>query len=114
MQLKAFLDNLQRFPESIEFQDAMAVIETAYEYSPTTFTNGKLVNLAGENEGSCKLFAFAKLQDLNEENTLACFGAYYRNDVLQNPESDNHQNIRNFMQTGWDGIKFDKVALTLK
>jgi hypothetical protein len=114
MQLKAFLDNLQRFPESIEFQDAMAVIETAYEYSPTPFTNGKLVNQAGENEGSCKLFAFAKLQGLNEENTLACFGTYYRNDVLQNPESDNHQNIRNFMQTGWDGIKFDKVALTLK
>ena len=114
MQLKAFLDNLQRSPKSIEFQDTMAAIGTAYVYSPTTFTNGKLVNQAGENEGSCKLFAFAKLQGLSEEDTLACFGAYYRNDVLLNPESDNHQNIRNFMQAGWGGIKFDKVALTLK
>jgi len=114
MQLKVYLDSLQHSPESIEFQDTMSAIGTAYIYSPTTFTNGKLVNQAGENEGSCKLFAFAKLQGLDEVNTLACFGAYYREDVLQNPESDNHQNIRNFMQTGWDGIKFDKVALTLK
>jgi len=114
MQLKKFLDNLQSSPESIEFQDTMAAIEAAYVYSPIAFTNGSLVNQAGENEGSCKLFAFAKLHRLSEEKTLACFGAYYREDVLQNPDSDNHQNIRNFMKTGWAGIKFENEALTSK
>ena len=74
-------------------------IDAAYTYAPTAFANGSLVNQAGENEGSCKLFAFAKINNLDEEKTLACFGAYYREDVLQNPSSDNHQNIRNFIQT---------------
>lgn len=114
MQLKTFLDNLQSSPELIEFQDTMAVIEAAYLYSPTEFKNGKLVNQTGENEGSCKLFAFAKLNNFNKEDTLACFGTYYREDVLLNPGSDNHQNIRNFMKTGWDGIKFENEALTSK
>lgn len=112
MQLNTFLVNLQTSPETIEFQDTMAAIDAAYAYTPTTFTNGSLVNQAGENEGSCKLFAFAMLNNLNEEQTLACFGAYYREDVLQNPDSDNHQNIRNFMQTGWAGIAFENTALT--
>lgn len=114
MQLKAFLDELQSSPESIEFQETMAVIEVVYLYSPTAFTNGELVNQAGENEGSCKLFAFAKLHELSEEKALACFGAFYYEDVLQNPDSDNHQNIRNFMKTGWDGITFENEALKTK
>lgn len=112
MQLKTFLDNLQASPENIDFQETMAVIETNYAYAPTAFTNGSLVNQAGENEGSCKLFAFAKLNNLDEEKTLACFGAYYREDVLNNPNSDNHQNIRNFMKTGWAGIVFENEVLT--
>ncbi len=114
MQPEVFSDKLQTSPESIEFQDTMAVIETAYAYTPTAFTNGNLVNQAGENEGSCKLFAFAKLNNFDEEKTLACFGVYYREDVLQNPDSNNHQNIRNFMKTGWAGITFDNDALANK
>ena len=112
MQLKIFLDNLQASPESIEFQNTMSVIETAYVYTPTAFKNGNLVNKAGENEGSCKLFAFAKLHGLSEDNTLTCFGGFYYDDVLQNPDSDNHQNIRNFMSTGWAGIEFENEVLT--
>ncbi|MEJ2116053.1 MAG: HopJ type III effector protein [Gammaproteobacteria bacterium] len=114
MQLKIFLDNLQTSPESIEFQDTMAVIESIYKYSPTKFKNGNLVNQAWENEGSCKIFAFAKLNELSEENTLACFGSFYRIDVLQNPNGENHQNIRNFMSSGWAGVEFDNQALTSK
>ena len=114
MQLKKFLDNLHTSPESIEFQDTMAVIESTYRYSPAKFKNGDLVNQAGENEGSCKIFAFAKLNELNEESTLACFGAYYRVDVLQNPDGENHQNIRNFMRSGWPGVEFDDQALINK
>ncbi|MFK7815984.1 MAG: HopJ type III effector protein [Gammaproteobacteria bacterium] len=114
MQLKDFLDNLQNSPNTIEFQDTMAVIDAAYIYTPVVFKNGDLVNQAGENEGSCKLFAFAKLNNLDKEKTLACFGAYYRDDVLQNPEGDNHQNIRNFMKTGWGGITFENDVLVAR
>lgn len=114
MQLKTFLDNLQSSPGSIEFQDTMTVIDAAYTYTPAAFKNGGLVNQAGENEGSCKLFAFAKLNGLNKEETLACFGAYYREDVLQNPDGDNHQNIRNFMKTGWAGITLESEVLVIR
>lgn len=114
MQLETFLDHLQASPETIEFQDTMAVIEASYVYTPVTFRNGSLVNQAGENEGSCKIFAFAKINQLSKESTLASFGAYYREDVLRNPYGDNHQNIRNFMKTGWSGIELDSETLVLK
>jgi len=48
---------------------------------------------------------------LDAQQTLACFGDYYRVDVLQNPEGVDHQNIRNFMTYGWDGVAFKGEAL---
>ncbi len=112
MTIDSFLQQLDTAPDSIEFTDTMAVIEARYEFTPTTFHNGGLVNDAGQNSGSCKLFAFARLQGLTEQQTLACFGHYYRDHVLKNPDGDDHQNIRHFMQTGWAGIRFDRPPLT--
>lgn len=114
MNIDAFLATLRNTPESIEFTDTMAVIESNYDFTPTGFTNGDTVNQADQNQGSCKLLGFAQLQQLNQAETLACFGKYYREDVLQNPEGDDHQNIRNFMQTGWDGVNFDGAPLSAK
>ena len=51
------------------------------------------------------------INNLSVENTLACFGAYYRDEVLKQPDADNHGNIRSFMRTGWDGISFVKMPL---
>ncbi len=117
-QTSIFIEQLKLEPQSIEFSDVIALIETHYHYHATDFENGvgsnKVNNLAGTNEGSCKIFAFAQLNELSEEQTLACFGGYYRNDVLKHPEGTDHQNIRNFMLSGWSGISFAKVALTPK
>jgi hypothetical protein len=114
MNLQAFLNTLNNQPENLQFTDTMAIIEALYDFAPTSFKNGHVDNGAGQNNGSCKLFAFAKLQNLNEQQTLNCFGAYYREDVLKNPEGTDHQNIRNFMQTGWAGVEFAGQALTEK
>lgn len=114
MRIEDFLHKLRTQSESIAFTDTIEVIDTNYEFTPVRFTNGSAVNEAGTNSGSCKLFSFAKLQQLSKEETLACFGAYYREDVLQHPEATNHANIRNFMITGWQGISFDGEALQLK
>ena len=96
----------------------MQCIDAAYHYQPSRFTNGlgewKLVNEAGENEGSCKIFFFAKENNLSEQSALACFGKYYRDDVLQNPHGSDHNNIRNFILYGWKGIFFEEKALRLK
>ncbi|RTZ67610.1 MAG: type III effector [Aquificaceae bacterium] len=114
MNLDTFLNKLNKTPEKIEFADTMAVIENNYDFTETAFSNGDLYNAAGENSGSCKLFSFATLQHLDTEQALACFGAYYRDDVLLQPEGNNHQNIRHFMDTGWGGIKFEGNALALR
>lgn len=109
-----FLEKLVVSPESIDFEETMAVIDRFYEFSPAGFTNGVLHNEPGQNNGSCKLFAFAELHGLNRQQTLACFGRYYRHDVLHHPDLQDHQNIRNFMKTGWDGIHFDAAPMTKK
>lgn len=115
MSLEQFLSTVKSQPEHIEFADTIQMISDHYEYTPSRFTNGPtLVNEAGTNEGSCKIFAFAQLNNLNEKETLACFGAYYRDDVLKHPEGSDHGNIRNFMEYGWAGIHFDQPALLEK
>jgi hypothetical protein len=111
MTLDAFLQKLNTAPNAVEFTDSIAVIDSLYEFTPTTFNNGELQNAAGQNNGSCKLFAFAKLQGLNKEQTLACFGAFYREDVLEHPAGTDHGNIRNFMKCGWDGIVYAGAPL---
>lgn len=114
MNLESFLEKLEQTPQSIAFTDTIATIEANYDFTPTAFENGLQHNAAGDNSGSCKLFAFAEIQNLSEAATLACFGAYYFEDVLKNPNGTDHQNIRNFMNIGWDGIAFYGSALVLK
>lgn len=114
MLLADFINKLNNKPEELSFSDTMSAVEANFDFSPTTFKNGETVNEAGQNSGSCKLFAFAQDQNLSVEETLACFGEYYRNDVLGNPEGDDHQNIRNFIKFGWEGIAFQGQALIKK
>ena len=112
MTLTQFLDQLQRTPNTISFDDSMAIISQYYDFTPTRFNNGDLINEADSNNGSCKLFAFAQLQSLTEQQTLHCFGDYYRLDVLQHPANEDHQNIRQFIKTGFSGLHYDGPALT--
>ena len=114
MNLDEFLTQLDKNPESIEFENTIAVIDSNYDYTPTAFTNGNVNNEAGQNEGSCKILAFARLNELSEIHTLHCFGIYFRKEVLKDPDGDSHQNIRQFIKNGFDGIKFAGEALRNK
>jgi len=111
--MKKFKTKLQENPTKVAFAETMQVIEDNYSFTPTAFTNGEIKNNAGENSGSCKVFAFAKLEQLSKEETLFCFGEHYQN-VLEDENGTSHQNIRNFMQFGFDGLSFEKQALELK
>lgn len=112
--MENFLNKIKVNQELITFQETIEVIESNYNFTPTTFKNGNQINNAGENNGSCKIFAFAKIHQLEKDQTLALFGSYYFDDVLKNPDGNDHQNIRNFMNFGWDGISFGGDALELK
>ena len=114
MTIKNLLDKIKVSPKTIEFSEVISTIDENYNFTPTAFQNGDTFNEAGKNTGSCKIFSFAKVQNLNKEETLACFGAFYRKDVLENPEGTDHQNIRNFMKFSWEGIQFEGEALGLK
>ncbi len=111
MRLEKFIKHLQQNPQQVSFEQTMQLIDELYAFTPVAFRNGVIENAIGENSGSCKLLAFAKLNKLSKLHTLHSFGDYYRIDVLQYPEGDNHQNIRNFMQTAWEGIEFTTEPL---
>lgn len=118
MNINDLISQLNTTPESVSFDNVMAVITEHYEYTPTRFTNGfgedAAINDAGTNEGSCKIFAFAQLNNLSKAQTLHCFGDYYRKDVLEHPDATDHANIRNFITDGWDGIHFENFVLEPK
>jgi hypothetical protein len=114
MSLAPFLEKINNnLP--VSFDETIAIITENYHYHPTEFINGlqehTLINQAGTNEGSCKIFAFAKIHQLDQQHTLNLFGEYYRLDVLNDPQGTGHQNIRNFMKYGWEGISFKGEAL---
>ena len=116
--LDQFVTQIKTNPEKIAFQDVISIIDEHYHYTPTAFNNGVgndcIINKAGENEGSCKIFSFAHEQQLEKNQTLHCFGQYFRNDVLNYPENTDHSNIRTFIKYGWKGITFEGTALTYK
>ncbi|HPN69681.1 MAG TPA: HopJ type III effector protein [Saprospiraceae bacterium] len=113
MSIEKFIEVLKSSPNEIEFGETISLIDLHYDFTPTAFKNGEVYNIPGKNSGSCKLLYFAKKMELTKEETLACFGTYYK-EVLANPEGDDHQNIRNFMVHSWDGVEFEGVPLKEK
>lgn len=107
-------EQLEKSADEIQFKDVIAFIDEHYDFTPTKFTNGNTVNEANQNNGSCKVFSFAELNSLSQQETLNLFGEFYREDVLKNPEVTDHQNIRNFIEFGWDAVSFEGKALKRK
>jgi len=101
--------------DRIAFNDTIQAIDSIYHFTPAEFRNGlgndAVINPAGTNSGSCKIFGFARLHGLSAAETLALFGDYYWQDVLGHPDGDDHRNIRTFMKYGWEGIVFSESPL---
>lgn len=96
-----------------DFADVITYIEENYNYIPSAFINGNQENTVDQNQGSAKVFAFAKLNDFSKDDTLKLFAEHYQA-VLKTPEGTDHNNIRQFMQNGWEGVKFENEVLTKK
>ncbi|MDY7559063.1 HopJ type III effector protein [Pseudomonas sp. 10B1] len=95
------------------FADTLAFIAKDYAYQPQAFTNGNVENVAGQNEGSCKLLGFALLEGLSDEETLLAFGEHYRS-VQATPEGSDHANIRSMIANGLAGVTFEGKPLKRK
>lgn len=107
--LDQFIQALQQ--PSHRFADTLAFITQHYYYQPCSFSNGPLHNAAGENQGSCKIFSLALLEQLSQEQALQAFGEHYQQ-VLATPNGQDHQNIRQFMLSGFAGLNFSQPALS--
>lgn len=109
-----FNANVEMSGDDLMFEDVIEMIDKHYENQLLQFKNGNIENKPGENEGSAKILSYAALSELDKETTLKLWGQYYR-DVKKNPDGDDHQNIRQFMANGWDGVPFENgIALTKK
>eukprot|EP00241_Pyramimonas_parkeae_P009262 CAMPEP_0114239076 /NCGR_PEP_ID=MMETSP0058-20121206/8258_1 /TAXON_ID=36894 /ORGANISM="Pyramimonas parkeae, CCMP726" /LENGTH=145 /DNA_ID=CAMNT_0001351215 /DNA_START=290 /DNA_END=727 /DNA_ORIENTATION=+ len=102
----------------VRFEEVMDMVGQCYTFTPTGYTSGaglpsEVCNEPNTNNGSCKVFAFAKLNDLDEEATLRLFCEHYEQ-VLGDPEGNSHLNIRNFMANGWQGLVMETSPLRLK
>lgn len=111
---EVFNANVEMDAGDLKFEEVIELIDTHYESGLIEFKNGDLVNGPGENEGSAKLLSYAALSEMDKDTTLKLWGQYYR-EVVKDPEGNSHQNIRNFMKTGWEGVPFENgIALTRK
>ena len=99
--------------DEANFADVIAFIEDNYTYTASAFTNGNQENAADQNQGSAKVLAYAKLNNLSQEDTLKLFAEHY-NAVIETPNGTDHNNIRQFMENGWNVVTFENDVLTAK
>lgn len=95
------------------FLDVISFIDDHYHYTPTTFRNGEVNNTSGTNEGSCKVFGFAKANRLNQTDTLSLFCEHYKK-VQDTPSGHDHANIRAFRYWGWQAFDMPQSPLRLR
>lgn len=97
-----------------QFTETIAMIEEYFDYLPVAFSVGAQKNAQGENEGSAKVFSFARFANLEAEPTLQLFCEHYAS-VVQSPDGTDHANIRAFMASGRSEVSFPNgLALTPK
>jgi len=109
-----FNANLEMGGDDITFEEVTELLDEHYESALCEFQNGGLTNKPGENQGSANVLSYAALANLDDESTLKLWGQYYR-DVKNTPSGTDHQNIRNFIKTGWNGVTFEfGISLTRK
>ncbi|OUS39641.1 HopJ type III effector protein [Oleispira antarctica] len=106
-----FLQQLQQ--DNFVFETTLEFIETHFNFTPSAFNNGGVLNSQEQNQGSCKVFSLAQLFELTQQQALCCFGQHYR-DVLATPEVDNHHNLRRVLKDGLGDISFDQFPLEQK
>ncbi|MDR3290058.1 MAG: HopJ type III effector protein [Rickettsiales bacterium] len=95
-----------------KFSEIQDLITKEYEYTANGFSIGDIYNDVNSNQWSGRVLSYAKLNGLNLQQTLELFGEHYQ-DVLNNPNTDTHKNIRALIKYGVNGVKFDGEKLLL-
>ncbi len=99
--------------KKIYFKEVLSIIDAEYDYIPSIFRNGNKINNASENPGSAKVLYFGKINNISKDDTLFLFAEHYES-VLEDPDGNSHQNIREFLQYGWEHVYFESPVLFKK
>ena len=83
--------------------DTVKMIDNEFDYFEVPFNCGDAQNAINENATSGKIFSLALIAGLDKDTTLNLFGEVYRD---LSPSGSDHQNIREFIKSGIDGLKF--------
>jgi aspartokinase len=95
------------------FSDVLKEINNDYFYSPNGFVVGENKNDSSQNQGAARVLSYAKLKNLSLQQTLELFCEHYI-EVLDTKNSNSHQNIRELIKCGLEGVKFDDDVLVLR
>ncbi len=85
-----------RYPK---LNETLSLIRSIYDIPPTGFVVGNQINMSDENQGSLAILSFARACRLPDEEVLPMFGEAYE-EVLGNPDGEDHSNIRALMDLG--------------
>lgn len=95
--------NIVKSGEQIMLADTVKMIDNEFDYFEVPFNCGDAQNAINENATSGKIFSLALIAGLDKDTTLNLFGEVYRD---LSPSGSDHQNIREFIKSGIDGLKF--------
>jgi len=110
------------------FDRFIALIDSIFETHPVEFHNGiinhgetattsasytTLINEAGSNLWSLKVFAFAIMMGYTASQALSLFGEHY-NDVIEDPNSGRHLNIEQVYKHWLWGVQIQGMPFRIK
>ena len=79
MTVAELVQKIKTQAENIQFSEIIETVDANYNFTPTAFKNGETMNEANQNNGSCKVFSFAKNQrNLLKPSQLKLISSYYK------------------------------------
>lgn len=93
------------------FTDTLAFIAEHYSYTPSAFDNGSVSN--GRSRTKVPARPWASPSSRASASRKPCWpSAKHYRAVRDNPEGDDHANIRALQQTGLAGVHFERQPLS--
>lgn len=94
---KQFAEDVKANKLQPSMQDSLALVDKHYNYFEVPFSCAEVQNKANENIEAAKLFCFALMTQMNEEQTIRLFGG---------EGNMNDKNLQAFKKYGWSKVSF--------
>jgi hypothetical protein len=96
-----------------KFLDIQNIINKNYNYETNGFMTGRIYNDKANSQWSERIIRYTIINKLNTQKTLELFREHYK-EVLDNTNTDTHENIISIMKSGIESAKFNDNNYCLK